>query len=284
MKVVETVAELQAALAHAPPPVGLVPTMGYLHDGHLSLIARCRRECPIVVVSIFVNPTQFGPTEDVARYPRDLPRDLRLCEEAGVDLVFTPGVAEMYPEGYRTFVQVEGLQDRWEGPSRPGHFRGVATVVARLFRAVRPHRAYFGEKDYQQLQIVRRLTQDLLLRVEVVACPTVREADGLAMSSRNVYLDGPSRERATALWSALVAAQRRLADGERSGAALCAVMRETIAAADGVDLDYAAVVDPLTLEPLEVVVKEARALVAARVGGVHLIDNVPLIPSGAGSG
>jgi pantoate--beta-alanine ligase len=251
--------------------------MGYLHEGHLSLIRRARAECPTVVVSIFVNPTQFGPSEDLDRYPRDLPRDLRLCEEERVDLVFTPPVGEVYPDDYATFLQVDGLQDRWEGASRPGHFRGVATVVARLFQMVQPDRAYFGEKDYQQLQIVRRMARDLLLGIDIVPCETVRNADGLALSSRNAHLDPEARQRATALWAALQEAQRRLAAGERRGAALTMAMRSVVGATRGVELDYAAVVDPETLEPLETVERTARALVAARVAGVHLIDNAPLI-------
>lgn len=283
MRLVKTVAEIRASLRNARPLVGLVPTMGYLHDGHLSLIARCREECRTVVVSVFVNPTQFGPTEDFARYPRDPPRDLQLCEAAGVDFVFAPLASEIYPEGYATSVQVEGLQDRWEGATRPGHFRGVATVVAKLFRIVRPERAYFGEKDYQQLQVVRRMADDLQLDVTIVGCPTVRDADGLALSSRNAYLDEDARGRAAVLWAALVAAQQKLAEGERGGAALCGAMRDAANAVPGVDLDYAAVVDPLTLEPIEIVGKEARAIIAARVAGVRLIDNAPLVPPGTPS-
>jgi pantoate--beta-alanine ligase len=277
MRVVETVADLRAALQGADQPVGLVPTMGYLHEGHLSLVTRARSESGTVVLSIFVNPTQFGPNEDFSRYPRDLPRDLKLADEAGVDLVFVPLVDEMYPPGDRTFVEVSVLQDQWEGASRPGHFRGVATVVAKLFRMVRPNRAYFGEKDYQQLQIVRRLARDLWLDLEVVGVPTVREADGLALSSRNVYLDADSRQQALLLSRALGAAQDALGDGELRGEALVETMRKVVAQSPGVDLDYAAVVDPVTLEPLDEVAGEARALVAARVGPVRLIDNMPLL-------
>jgi len=277
--VVESVAELRAARANAPGPVGLVPTMGYLHDGHMSLVARARAECATTLVSIFVNPTQFGPAEDFARYPRDLERDLRLCERVGVDFVFTPSVPEMYPGDHATSVEVEGLQDRWEGASRPGHFRGVATVVARLFRIALPDRAYFGEKDYQQLQIIRRMVNDLLLGVHVVACPTVREPDGLAMSSRNAYLGEAARQRATALSAALRHAQRLLATGNRSGPDLAAAMRRVIEETPDVELDYAAVVDPATLDPVGIVQAEARALIAARVAGVRLIDNAPLVPA-----
>jgi pantoate--beta-alanine ligase len=273
VKVIATAADLRAARAELTSPVGMVPTMGYLHRGHLSLIDRARAECRGVIVSIFVNPTQFGPNEDFARYPRDLARDLDHCERAGVDLVFTPSESEIYPPGFATYVEVTGLQDRWEGMSRPGHFRGVATVVARLFRLALPDRAYFGEKDYQQLQIVRRMTRDLALDLEIVPCATVREADGLAMSSRNAYLDPESRAHAIALWEALRAAQEGAAAGGRDAAALTAAMHAAVARHPRMELDYAAVVDSVTLEPLEIIAGEARALIAARVGGIRLIDN-----------
>lgn len=278
MKVVETATALKAAWAGWERPVGFVPTMGYLHAGHLALIASARAECRTVVVSIFVNPAQFGPGEDLTRYPRDIPRDLRLCEEAGVDLVVTPSSREIYPEGYRTYVEVNELQDRWEGATRPEHFRGVATVVTVLLRIVAPDRAYFGEKDYQQLQIIGQLNRDLHLDVEIVGCPTIREADGLACSSRNGYLSGEDRKRAGALYRALCAAQTQLAGGERHSAVLLDTMRETLESTPGVEVDYVAVVDPATLVPLPRVETEARALVAVRIAGVHLIDNAPLIP------
>ncbi len=281
MKVVNTAADLRAAHAALVHPIAMVPTMGYLHRGHLSLIERARAESGAVVVSIFVNPTQFGPAEDFTRYPRDLPRDLELCEKAGVDVAFTPAASEMYPPGFATFVEVEGLQDRWEGAARPGHFRGVATVVARLFRLAQPGRAYFGEKDYQQLQIVTRMARDLALDVEIIPCPTVREPDGLALSSRNAYLDPESRAQALALSEALRAAQQGASAGELLGAGLAASMQEAVARHPGVALDYAAVVDPSTLEPLATLDRPGRALIAARVGGVRLIDNAPIpLPDG----
>jgi pantoate--beta-alanine ligase len=276
MKIASTIAEARSALAEAARPIGLVPTMGYLHDGHLSLVRRAGAECRTVVVSIFVNPTQFGPGEDFERYPRDVPRDLRLCEENAVDLVFTPNVSEMYAPQSSTFVEVEKLQDRWEGASRPGHFRGVATVVAKLFRVVGPQYAYFGEKDYQQLQIVRRMSLDLSLDVQVVGCPIIREPDGLAMSSRNVYLQGDNRTRAVALYQALLAAQRAASTGETSGHRLNGIMEETLRSTPGIDPDYAAIVDPLTLDPLDRLESEARAIIAARLGPVRLIDNMAL--------
>ncbi len=281
MKIVSTIAEVRSALDDAARPIGLVPTMGYLHEGHLSLVARARVDCRTVALSIFVNPTQFGPEEDLTRYPRDVPRDLQLCEEAGVDLVFTPEPAEIYPPDFSSHVEVHGLQDRWEGASRPGHFRGVATVVAKLFRIVQPQFAYFGEKDYQQLQIVRRMSTDLCLDVDVVACPIIREADGLALSSRNVYLTTEDRARAATLSAALQEAQRVLASGETDAGKLGAVIAKVVSNAGGVELDYAAIVDPRTLEPIERVANEARALIAARVGGVRLIDNAALIPERA---
>ena len=276
MRVVSTAADLRAARGGLTQPIGMVPTMGYLHRGHLSLIEHARAECGAVVVSIFVNPTQFGPNEDLGRYPRDLPRDLRLCEQAGVDVVFTPNDDEMYPPGFATFVEVKGLQDRWEGASRPGHFRGVATVVARLLRLAQPDRAYFGEKDYQQLQIVTRMARDLALDVEIVPCPTVRDPDGLALSSRNAYLDQEARADAVALCEALRAAQAQVTSGLRKANTLVQTMRDAVARHPRVTLDYAAVVDATTLEPLESVDRPARALIAARVGGVRLIDNAPI--------
>ena len=283
MRVIETTAEMGLARSDWARPVGFVPTMGSLHRGHRSLIERARAECRTVVVSIFVNPTQFGPSEDLARYPRNLPRDRELCQQAGADIVFIPTAPEVYPPGHLTFVEVEELQDRWEGATRPGHFRGVATVVSLLFRIVRPDLAYFGEKDYQQLQIVRRLSRDLHLDVEVIGCPTVREADGLACSSRNVHLSADDRARAAALYRALHAAQRRLTEGEVRGSVLQSVMADVIAETSGARLDYAAVVNPATLDPLARVESEARALIAVQLGGVHLIDNAALIPRHVGS-
>ncbi len=280
MRIVTTAADLRAARAQLGSPVGMVPTMGYLHRGHLSLIERARAESGSVIVSIFVNPTQFGPNEDFNRYPRDLPRDLELCGQAGVDVVFAPEVSEIYPPGFATYVEVTGLQDRWEGMSRPGHFRGVATVVARLFRLALPDRAYFGEKDYQQLQIVQRMARDLALDLEIIGCPTVREPDGLALSSRNAYLDAESRAHAVALYEALRAAQDRAAKGERDAAVLVSAMEDAVARHPNVTLDYAAIVEPRTLEPLTRLDhegREGRALIAARVGGVRLIDNAPVI-------
>jgi pantoate--beta-alanine ligase len=259
--------------------VGLVPTMGALHDGHTSLVARARAECDVVAVSIFVNPLQFGDPGDIAHYPRTTERDRRVCAEAGVDVVFAPGVAEMYPswpDPPSTTVTVRGVSEGWEGASRPGHFDGVATVVAKLFAMAGPCRAYFGLKDFQQLAVVRRLAAELSLPVEVVGCPIVREPDGLALSSRNVRLSASERTAATALSRALATGRAALADGERSAAAVAGAMRAVIDDEPLVELDYAAVVDADTLRAAEVLPSDLgslRLLVAGRVGPVRLIDN-----------
>ena len=230
MKSVSSLYEMQAVRRALPGTVGLVPTMGYLHEGHLSLVRRARRECDHVVVSIFVNPAQFGPNEDLAKYPRDLERDLGLIQPLGVDVVWNPTPEGMYPEGYQTWVEVEQLAKPLEGALRPGHFRGVTTVVAKLFNAVQPHRAYFGQKDAQQAAVLRRMTGDLSYPIEIIVCPTVREADGLAMSSRNKYLEGPDRQAARVLSRALNSAGEAFKAGERSAEALRRVTLEELAA------------------------------------------------------
>jgi len=257
--------------------VGLVPTMGALHAGHTSLIARARAECDVVVVTIFVNPLQFGDPDDIAAYPRTLDHDLA-CAEAGADVVFVPSVREMYPswpDPPATTVSVRGVSEVWEGASRPGHFDGVATVVAKLFSVAGRCRAYFGLKDFQQLAVVRQLTEDLALPVEVVGCPIVREPDGLAFSSRNVRLSPAERAAATVLSRALAAGRAALAGGERSSVAVRAAMRAVVETEPLVDLDYAAVVDARTLaDPAHVGdLAGVRLLIAARVGPVRLIDN-----------
>jgi pantoate--beta-alanine ligase len=253
--------------------VGLVPTMGFLHRGHTSLMEASRARADLTAVSIFVNPTQFGPNEDLARYPRDLDGDLRKCREMRVDAVFTPEAGAMYPEGHRTFVEVTGLQDGLCGARRPGHFRGVATVVTQLFALGRPHVAVFGEKDWQQLQIIRRMAADLHLGVEVVGMPIVREADGLAMSSRNAYLSAPERARALALSRGLGAARARWAAGDRQAEGLREAVRAELRAAE-VREDYVELVTPDTLLPLGRAERaDARLLVAGFVGNTRLIDN-----------
>ena len=264
--------------------VGLVPTMGSLHEGHLSLVGRAAAECDVVAVTVFVNPLQFGSAEDLATYPRDLDRDLELAASAGADLVFAPAVEEMYPEPPSVAFAVGRLGDVLEGASRPGHFAGVATVVAKLFNLAGPSRAYFGEKDWQQLLVVRRLAADLSFPVEVVGCPTVREPDGLACSSRNVRLSAPEREAAAVLYRALARAVQRIEGGERDAAALRREMADVAATNGLVELDYAAVVRAADLGPVDPVKGDVRVLVAARVGSTRLIDNVGVtVPALAGA-
>lgn len=280
--VVTDIASLRQAVAAARRggrTIGLVPTMGALHAGHLSLIEAARAETGFVVVSIFVNPTQFGPNEDLNRYPRTLERDLKSCEETGVDLVFHPRPEIMYPPDYRTFVEVTGLQDVLCGASRPGHFRGVATVVLKLFNLVQPDRAYFGQKDAQQVRIIQQMVRDLNLPVEIRVCPIVREADDLALSSRNEYLEAQERRSAPVLYRALTEARRRIEAGERDAATVRKVMTETIASVPGAVLDYAAVVDADSLQALVQIVfgRPVLLALAVRFRGTRLIDNL-LIP------
>ena len=276
VRVVETVAAMRAARAALSGSVGLVPTMGYLHEGHLSLVRAARRENDAVVVSIFVNPTQFGPREDLSTYPRDLRRDLALLERESVDLVFAPDAAEVYPPGYGTYVEVGGVTERLEGAARPGHFRGVATVVAKLFNVVQPTRGYFGQKDAQQCAVVRKMVADLSFGLEVRVLPTVREPDGLALSSRNVYLGPEERIAARVLSAGLFAARKRWEEGERDAEALRRLVRETVAAEPRARLEYVSVADATSLEELGAVDRPAVMSLAARVGRTRLIDNVTL--------
>jgi len=254
--------------------LGLVPTMGALHEGHLSLVRAARAACDAVAVSIFVNPTQFGPNEDLAKYPRSFERDRELLEREGVDLLFAPAAEEMYPGGAVTWVTVEALGSKLDGRSRPTHFRGVTTVVAKLFHIVEPDVAFFGQKDAAQFAIIRRMVRDLNLPVEVVACPIVREPDGLAMSSRNAYLDAGQRKQALVLHRSLMRAQQLADAGERSAANLAAAGRTEFAAERSVRLDYFEIVNPETLDPLEDVSQGALVAVAAFVGTTRLIDNI----------
>jgi pantoate--beta-alanine ligase len=254
--------------------VGLVPTMGALHEGHLSLIRRCRADNDVAVMTLFVNPMQFDRTDDLARYPRNLDRDADLASATGADAIFHPAVEEMYPRGYATYVTVEGLTDRWEGATRPGHFRGVATVCTKLFAACRPHRAYFGQKDYQQSLVIRRLVADLNLGFEIVVLPTLREADGVALSSRNVLLGPEERRQAVVLSQALGAAWAAVQAGERDAEKLRGEIEARIRSVPLAAVDYVAVCDPDTLDPLTQISGPAVALVAVRFGAVRLIDNV----------
>ena len=273
MKTVTTLTELRAIRAGLPEPVGFVPTMGYLHEGHLSLARRAKEECASVVASIFVNPTQFGPGEDLSKYPRDLARDLRLLESAGVALVWTPTPEVMYPSGFQTWVTVEELTKGLEGAARPGHLRGVTTVVAKLFNAVQPRRAYFGQKDAQQAAVIRQMTKDLDFPIEIVVCPTVREADGLAMSSRNAYLNPEERKAATVLFRALGAAKAAYENGERRAETLRRIMTETINVEPLATLQYISCAEYDTLQELETVAGKALLSMAVFVGKTRLIDN-----------
>jgi pantoate--beta-alanine ligase len=280
MQTFTTIQQLRIARAAVPPgqSVGLVPTMGYLHEGHLALVAAARAAHDVVVVSIFVNPAQFGPNEDFSRYPRDEARDLALLEAAGVDWVFLPSAAEVYPPGYQTYIEVRDVTTRLEGAVRPGHFAGVATVVAKLFNLVQPTQVYFGQKDAQQVVVLRRMVRDLNFPLELVVRPTEREPDGLARSSRNVYLNPEERQAALCLSRALHAAQAQWQAGVRDGDALRAAMQAVLAAEPLARPDYVSVADPDTLEELQAIGPDQGALasLAVRIGKTRLIDNVLL--------
>ena len=255
--------------------VGFVPTMGYLHEGHLSLIRKGREDCDILVVSIFVNPAQFGSGEDFESYPRDLERDMKLAEAEGVDVIFAPSVKEIYPDGYSTFVEVEGhLTFTLEGDSRPGHFRGVTTILTKLFNILSPDRAYFGEKDYQQHLVVRKLVRELNLNTEIVTVPTVRGEGGLALSSRNSSLTPVERKAASVLYRSLVRAKEDIARGTRDAEAIASSIKNLIRGEPLARIDYVAIVDPATLKTIEKIEKEALVLLAVKIGGVRLIDNM----------
>lgn len=258
--------------------LGLVPTMGALHEGHLSLVRAACASSDVVAASIFVNPTQFGPNEDLAKYPRSFERDCEMLEREGVDFIFAPSVEEMYPAGAVTWVTVDELSGKLDGHSRPGHFRGVATVVAKLFHVVEPDKAFFGQKDAAQVAIIRRMVRDLNLPVEIVVCPIVREPDGLAMSSRNAYLDPEQRRRALVLQRSLIRVQKMSEAGERDVARLIAAGRETFAQENSVRLDYLEILNPDTLDPVSDITQGALVAVAAYVGTTRLIDNVLLKP------
>jgi pantoate--beta-alanine ligase len=275
MRTVISLPELRSARLSLPGTVGLVPTMGYLHEGHLSLIRRAREENDHVAVSIFVNPTQFGPKEDLAKYPRDLERDLRLIEPY-TDLVWNPTAEIMYPTGYQTWVEVEAVTHPLEGTMRPGHFRGVTTVVAKLFNGVQPDKAYFGQKDAQQAAVIRQMVRDLNYPIEIVVCPIVREPDGLAMSSRNVYLDPEQRKAAIVLYRSLSAAKEAYEGGERDAERLRQVLKGVLAAEPLADVQYVSCADYDTLEELETVKGKALLSMAVFIGKTRLIDNFVL--------
>lgn len=285
METIHTI-EWMKQVAHAARAsdrsLGLVPTMGALHEGHFSLIRAAKRECSPVVVSIFVNPTQFGPSEDFNKYPRHAEDDRAALQNLAVDYLFAPTPQEMYPPGFRTSVTVEGWSDRLEGRSRPGHFRGVTTVVLKLFEIVQPRRAYFGRKDAQQARIIRQMSTDLNLDTEVIVRPILRESDGLALSSRNVYLQGDDRHAATALSRSLGAVRDEVNKGERDAARLIAVLRRVLDAESRVAFDYAEIVDAETLEPVVSLRGTCYVLIAAKVAGTRLIDNALIEQEGDG--
>ena len=274
MKVVESLAELRATRKSLANHVGLVPTMGFLHEGHLSLVRRAKQECASVGVSIFINPAQFGPTEDLDTYPVDLEQDLDLLGAEKVDLVWTPTKAEMYGPGYQTWVEVEELSRYLEGEIREGHFRGVATVVTKLFNSFQPDRAYFGQKDAQQAIVIRRMVRDLNFPIEVIVCPTHREADGLAMSSRNSYLNPEERQAATVLYRALSAADELFNTGEREAERLRAEMESLLATEPLARAEYASVADPETVEELHGPIEQALLSMAVFIGKTRLIDTM----------
>ncbi|MFN3739066.1 MAG: pantoate--beta-alanine ligase [Thermodesulfovibrionales bacterium] len=279
MKVIENIKEMQGhskALILQGKRIGFVPTMGALHEGHLSLVRQARKDNDIVVVSIFVNPIQFGPQEDFARYPRDLEGDREKLKSESVDVLFYPDMKDMYPEGYKTYVEVEGLSERLCGAFRPGHFRGVTTVVTKLFHIVKPHRVYFGSKDYQQTVIIKKMVQDLNMDIEIITCPTVREADGLAMSSRNLYLNSAERKAATVIYRTLLEAEKLIREfrnpGEVRNIMLDRLKGEPLVSS----IDYAGLYDPETLEDIKDYseMKEILIAIALRIGNTRLIDNM----------
>ena len=279
MKICNTIEDMRAACRaarHGGKRLGFVPTMGALHEGHLSLVRAAKAASDVVAASIFVNPTQFGPTEDLAKYPRTFERDRELLESEGVELLFAPAVEEMYPAGAATWVTVEGLSDKLDGRSRPGHFRGVSTVVAKLFHVVEPDVAFFGQKDAAQIAVVRRMVRDLSFPVEIVACPIVREADGLAMSSRNAYLNEQQRKQALVLHRALMQVKNLWESGERGAEKLLAAGRAEVALEEAVRLDYFEIVDAESLDAVEKVESGTLVAVAAFVGTTRLLDNILL--------
>jgi pantoate--beta-alanine ligase len=274
IKIARTIEELRNARKQMSSPLGFVPTMGYLHEGHLSLVRQARSDCASVAVSIFVNPTQFGPHEDLETYPRDIPKDLMMLESEGVDLVWLPDDEIMYPPGFQTWVSVEKVSLTLEGAMRPGHFKGVATIVAKLFNCVQPDRAYFGQKDAQQTLVVRRMTQDLNFPLEIIVCPTVRDPDGLAMSSRNEYLTAVERKSATVLYRSLQTAKQAFEKGEKEADVLRKIMTDLIQREPQANLQYVSCADPASMEELHGTVNHALLSLAVYIGKTRLIDNM----------
>jgi pantoate--beta-alanine ligase len=283
MEIIRTIAWMKEKVQEARSDqrvIGFVPTMGALHAGHLALVERARKDCSLVYASIFLNPTQFGPNEDLSKYPRPLEADLEKLTNAKVDGLFLPDAAEIYPPGFSTYVHVEGLSERLEGKSRPGHFRGVATVVLKLLETVQPHFAYFGRKDAQQVRIIEQMVRDLNLNADLVVCPIVREGDGLAMSSRNAYLGAADRQAATVLHRALQAAKKEIAAGVRDTLELQRAMRKVLESEPRARVDYAEIVDTETFEPVVRLGGRCYALLAVYVGKTRLIDNMLIQPEG----
>ncbi len=279
MQILRTIAEMKSVcrqMQRTGKTLGFVPTMGALHEGHLALVRASKARCDATAVSIFVNPLQFGPSEDLASYPRSLERDSKLLDELGVDLLFVPAAEEMYPAGATTYVLVEELSDKLDGASRPGHFRGVATVVAKLFEIVRPNYAFLGQKDAAQVAVLRKMASDLNLDVELAVCPIVRDADGLALSSRNAYLNPEQRQQALVLHRSLMKVKAAAAGGERDAAKLIEIGKQLIAAEPAARLDYFAIVNPETLDPVADISRGALVAVAAFIGTTRLIDNILL--------
>jgi len=276
MRVIESIVDMKRIRQQLAEPVGFVPTMGYLHEGHLSLVRQARAENATVAVSIFVNPTQFGPREDLTQYPRDLPRDLALLEKEGADIVFTTSAADMYPGQYSSWVDVSRVTERLEGASRPGHFRGVTTVCAKLFNIVQPTKAYFGQKDAQQAIVIKRMVADLNMNLEIITLPTIREPDGLAMSSRNTYLNPKQRRAATVLYQALSLAQKLWSEGETDANIIRRQMTDLIQKQPLANIDYVSIANNETLEELDTVSPPALVSMAVKIGQTRLIDNVVL--------
>lgn len=276
MKIIKTIAEIRALRRQLTGSVGFVPTMGYLHEGHLSLVRQARVENEIIIVSIFVNPTQFGPAEDCTTYPRDPERDLALLRKEKTDIVFMPSVEEMYPEGFNSWIKVDGVTERLEGAFRPGHFHGVTTVVAKLFNVVEPTRAYFGQKDAQQAIVIKKMVADLNMNLAVIVSPTIREKDGLAMSSRNVYLNPEERQAATILFKALTLAQKLYNNGEKNAKYIRQEMISLINGEPLAKIDYVSIADQNTMEELLTINRPALASLAIRIDKTRLIDNILL--------
>jgi pantoate--beta-alanine ligase len=276
MNLLSSLSDLRAKRLSLTGKVGLVPTMGYLHPGHLSLVSRAKAECDHVIVTIFVNPTQFGANEDLSKYPRDLERDLELLKPLGVDIVWNPSAETMYPPGYQTWVEVEALTNPLEGAMRPGHFKGVTTVVSKLFNATQPHKAYFGQKDAQQVAVIRRMTTDLNFPIEIVVCPTLREDDGLAMSSRNKYLNGAERKAGTVLFRSLSEAKKLYESGERNADVLRNKMKEILASEPLANVQYVSCANYDSLGELNVIEGKALLSMAVFIGKTRLIDNFVL--------